>query len=317
MVKPSPEIEAIVRRTVQVGERGEFVRGLLSKSDDLLLIGSDTDEWLHGRVVAPIGEAHASELGTHESELLRVFAYEEGTVGWAAYEERRTFPSGHQSVFRSTLVFVLEEGSWKIAHQHFSAPVPNLETAGVELTRTLSDLVHSLDQTGISGRGVTGTTTLMFTDIVDSTPLSISLGEAAWHRLVSDHFQSLRDVVEAEGGSEVKTMGDGGMYAFTSGSSALRAAAVIQRSLSGDADSGLQVRVGIHTGDVVQAGEDYLGSAVAIAARVASAAHGGQILVSSPTAGMVSSTEFEFGTPINVELKGLRGTHELHPLQWS
>lgn len=280
------------------------------------MIGSDEHEWYRGpQETGPISEAQIEEWGGHESDVLRLVAFEHGDVGWAAYEERRTYPGGRRSTFRRTMVLVLENNAWKVVQSHFSAPVPNIETAGVELTRTLSDLVHSADIRTPDGTE-TGTTTLMFTDMVDSTPLSVSLGENAWHEMVNDHFATLKGVVEREGGSVVKTLGDGGMYAFGSGSAALRAAAGIQRLLKERSDPAVQVRIGVHTGDAMRADDDYIGSTVAMAARVAAAAGGGQVLVSATTAGLVNPTEFEFGPPITVELKGLDGTHQLRLLSW-
>lgn len=140
------------------------------------------------------------------------------------------------------------------------------------------------------------------------------MGEAAWLDAITTHLDTVSEIVVDEGGSVVKTLGDGGMYVFSSGSSALRAAARIQQAVS---QQELRVRVGIHSGDVMHTGEDYFGSTVSKAARVASAADGGQILVTSTTAGLVNANEFEFGAPITVELKGLDGTHQLQPLIWS
>ena len=318
-MKHSPEIELIVRRVVGVRATAEHISSLWSTSENLWLIGSDEHEWFHGQQVQPMAKATVSEWGTHESEILQLYAFEEGNIGWAALEERRTYSTGRRSVFRWTMIFELEAGSWKIVHSHFSSPVPNLETAGVELPRSLSDLVDSIGAGSelLVTTGLEGTATLMFTDIVDSTPLSISLGETAWFEVIKNHLETLRRLVEAEGGSEVKTLGDGGMYAFDAGSSALRAAAGIQRAAAGAVDPELHIRIGVHTGDVMHAGDDYLGSTVAKAARVAAAAAGGQILVTSTTAGLSNSSEFEFGTPITVELQGLDGTHQLQPLNWS
>ena len=79
----------------------------------------------------------------------------------------------------------------------------------------------------------------------------------------------------------------------------------------------VRLRVGVHTGDVVQHDHDVLGLAGNKAARVAAAADGGQILVSSTTADMVNTTEFTFGDPITADLKGIDGTHILKPLLWS
>lgn len=318
-MKPSPEIELIVRRIAAARASGEPLLGLNSTSENFWLIGSDEHEWFSGREVTPMAAAHVSEQDLHESEILRLYAFEEGRVGWAAIEERRTYPTGRRSVYRWTLVFELESDSWKVVQSHFSAPVPNLETVGVDLPRSLSDLVDSIeDESQLSSTpDLAGTATLMFTDIVDSTPLSISLGETAWLELISDHFDTLRKIAESEGGSVVKTMGDGGMYAFASGSSALRAATRMQRAVTEGSGPDLQVRIGVHTGDVIHTDDDIRGSTVAKAARVAAAAAGRQILVSSTTAGLMNSSEFEFGAPAKVELKGLAGTHQLQPLNWS
>ena len=76
------------------------------------------------------------------------------------------------------------------------------------------------------------------------------------------------------------------------------------------------MRVGVHTGDVVQGLNDYIGLTVNKAARVAAAAEGDQILVSSTTADIVNNAEIEFGDPTTVELKGIAGTHTLLPLNW-
>ncbi len=311
-----------MRRFTEAGARGDIdvAKKFYSDSKDLRGIGTDEHEWYRGpREAMPLMEAHTREVGIYESELLRLEAFEEGSVGWAAYEQRRTSLTGRSVVHRRTLVLELESGMWKIVQSHLSVPVPNLETEGFELTRTLADLVGSIhaDADFSLAAGLSGTATLMFTDIVDSTPLSLSLGEAVWMDTISTHFDALQRVVESEGGSVVKTLGDGGMYAFESGSSALRAAKRIQQAVSESSDPQLEVRVGIHTGDVMHTEDDYFGATVSKAARVAAAAVSGQILVSSTTAGLVTAAEFEFGTPITVELKGLDGIHQLQPLIWS
>jgi class 3 adenylate cyclase len=321
-MKHSPEIEAIVRRVWSARARGdlEVLEGLWSDSEYLLIIGSDEHEWIEGaRESLLVTSVQVQEWPIEGSELLRIRAFEDGSVGWAAFEERRTNPNGRSSIFRRTMVFVLQAGSWKIVQSHFSAPVPNLEAVGVDLTGSLSELVESIgsDHELVSLTGqMSGTVTLLFTDIVDSTLLSQGMGDITWSGVIRDHLETLRRVVEDHGGSVVKTLGDGGMYAFRSGSSALQAAIKIQQAIADSTEPRLQIRIGAHTGDVVQTEDDYLGSTVSKAARVAAAAEAGQILVSSTTAGLVSAPEFEFGAPIMVELKGLAGTHQLHPLVW-
>ena len=318
----SPELEAIVRRLWWARTKGdqEVLKSSWSNSEYLLIIGSDEREWVEGAQESLVlSTAQVEEWKIEDSELLRLRAFEEGSVGWAAFEEKRTNPNGLTRVYRRTMVFVLEAGSWRIIQSHFSASVPNLETAGVELTKTLSELLAAIgtesDLLPLTGQ-MSGTSTLLFTDIVDSTGLSQEMGDIGWSRVIKDHLERLRILVQGEGGTVVKTLGDGGMYAFASGSAALRAALRIQRAMSNSAGPDLQVRVGVHTGDVIHTEGDYLGSTVNKAARVAAAAEAGQILVSSTTADLVSSSEFEFGESVTVELKGLAGTHQLRPLIW-
>jgi class 3 adenylate cyclase len=105
------------------------------------------------------------------------------------------------------------------------------------------------------------------------------------------------------------------MYVFPSATSALQAAADIQIALAGAADD-FSVRMGIHTGDVVRSRQDLLGVTVSKAARVAAAADGGQVLVSSATADMVNPSDFTFGTPITAHLKGIEATQTLLPFIW-
>lgn len=321
-MKPSPEIEAIVRRIWSARKRGdlETLNGLWSESEHLLIVGSDEHEWIEGsRESVLVTNVQVQEWPIQESELIRIRAFEDGNVGWAAFAESRTNPNGRTTVFRRTMVFVLEAGSWKIIQSHFSAPVANLEAVGVELTGSLSELVESVggdpDLISLSG-SLSGTLTLLFTDVVDSTHMSEEMGDVAWSDVIRSHLRNSRAIVEEHGGSVVKTMGDGGMYAFTSGSLALKAAIRIQQASADPIGENLKVRIGIHTGDVVKSDGDYLGMTVNKAARVAAAAEAGQILVSSTTAGLVGGTEFDFAEPITVELKGLAGTHELVGLNW-
>ncbi|HEX6222674.1 MAG TPA: nuclear transport factor 2 family protein, partial [Acidimicrobiia bacterium] len=252
----SPEIEAIVRRLWSARTRGdrEIIDGLWSRSEHLLIIGSDESEWIEGAEESlVVAGTQINEWLIEDSKLKRVVAYEAGSVGWAASEEERTSPNGRTSIFRRTMVFVLEAGSWKIIQSHFSAPVPNIEAAGVDMTRTLSELLDSVgdddDLLPFAGR-ISGTVTLLFTDIVDSTQLDQEIGDLAWSQTVKHHFDTLRTLVEKHRGTVVKTLGDGGMFAFDSGSTALRAAIEIQRSTVPHSYPPIRVRIGVHTGDV-------------------------------------------------------------------
>jgi adenylate cyclase len=324
-MKPSTEIEAVVRRFLAARQVGdvEAMRNLHSRSEHVRLIGTDKHEWLQGydRVVGAWQSAleEFDSVVLPDSELLRIEAYESSEVGWAAVEQRRTLTTGETFIFRITMVLELEAGAWKVAQIHFSMPVANKKVIGIDLSRTLSDLLSSMDnrlESVALGKETLSTATLVFTDVVGSTAISQSMGDKGWSDLITAHFESARKIVEGENGTVVKTLGDGGMYVFSSGASALTAAIRIQTAVSGTDTVDLTLRMGVHTGDVMQGDGDYLGLTVNKAARVAAAARGEQILVSSTTFDMVDTTEFEFGKPISVEFKGIDGTHLLRPLSW-
>jgi predicted ATPase len=126
-----------------------------------------------------------------------------------------------------------------------------------------------------------GTVTFVFTDIEGSTRLLEELGPMRYGDLLSQHHRVCRAAWAEHGGVEVDTAGDAFFVAFPSASAALAAAGDAQRAL---ADVGLSVRMGVHTGEVTVAETGYVGFEVHRAARVAAAAHGGQVVVSGSAA---------------------------------
>ncbi len=319
-MKRSIEIEAITRRFIAGQSDVEMLQRLYSDSPYLVAVGSD-EGWAHGPEEVLGVLEHESELdpGPYDREEVFLEAFENGETGWSVGEVRITLADGNAHTRRFTVVFHLDSGVWRIVHMHVSVPVSDAETFGVEMSRTLAELIASinaeseartLEDIGLS------VATIVFTDIVGSTVLSESMGDTAWTRLVTSHFETLGRIAEEHDGSLVKTLGDGAMLAFPTASSGLTAAIEVQRAVSFAVADGLKVRIGVHTGDVIL-GDDYLGLMVNKAARVAAAAAGGQILASTSTAGMVNPTQFDFGDSITVELKGLSGTHQVVPLNWS
>jgi adenylate cyclase len=322
-MKKSPEIEAVTRRFLasRINNDMEAMNSLHSASEYLRLIGSDRDEWLVGRdAVLPTGSGQESSeaFAVADSKILRIEAFEDGDFGWAAVEQERTLVQGQTFTMRLTIVFRIEASVWRIVQLHFSIPVSDKEVLGVDLTHTLSDLLASIDsepgRSELNGDNLVSAT-VMFTDVVGSTALSQTLGDEDWSDLISAHFREVQQVVERESGSVIKTLGDGGMYVFASGTSALIAAIDIQKLLA-VTDSELGLRIGVHSGDVMQSRDDYLGMTVNKAARVAAAAERGQILVSGTTADMVNTGRFHFEDPITAQLKGIDGIHTLRPLMW-
>jgi class 3 adenylate cyclase len=144
------------------------------------------------------------------------------------------------------------------------------------------------------GNGVTlpgGTVTFLFTDIEGSTRLLQELGDD-YGRVVADHRRLLREVFQAAGGNEVDTQGDAFFYSFPRARDAVRAAVEGQRALAGHEWPGgaeMRVRMGLHTGEPTVGDEGYVGLDVVRAARICSAGHGGQILLSETTRALLGN----------------------------
>ena len=157
-----------------------------------------------------------------------------------------------------------------------------------------------------------GTVTIMFTDIEDSTPINEELGDADFVKLIGAHSRVVTTQVTKHHGHVVKTQGDGFMMVFGSPADAVDAAMSIQSESAGSARrrrTPVRVRVGIHEGPAIAKDGDYFGRAVAIAARVAAHAEGGQVLVTTPVVDALQDYEVE--SCGEYELRGLGGIHEL------
>ena len=135
----------------------------------------------------------------------------------------------------------------------------------------------------------TGTVTFLFTDIEGSTRLVQAMGPR-YGELLTDHCRIIREAIAAGGGTEVSTEGDSFFAAFPSAPAAVTATAMAQRRLSAHAwPDGAQVRVrmGLHTGEGIRGGDNYMGLDVHRAARIAAAGHGGQVLLSEATRSLI------------------------------
>ena len=155
-----------------------------------------------------------------------------------------------------------------------------------------------------------GTVTFMFTDIEGSTRLLQELGEG-YRDVQDDHAEILRAAIAGGDGVEIRTEGDAFFAVFPSATAAVSSAAAAQHGLAEHPWSHgrpLRVRMGLHTGEGVLGGDDYLGIDVNTAARIAAAANGGQVLLSGATRALV-----EHDLPGGVRLRDL-GSHRLKDL---
>ena len=156
----------------------------------------------------------------------------------------------------------------------------------------------------------TGTITLLFTDIEGSTLLLQHVGEQ-YSRVLAQCRQMLRTAFQQSHGHEVDTQGDAFFFAFARATDAVSAAVAAQRTLASHAwpeGAVVRIRVGLHTGEPQRTAEGYVGLDVHLAARLMSAGHGGQVLLSQATRHLV-----EHHLPAGVSLRDL-GEHRLKDL---
>jgi pimeloyl-ACP methyl ester carboxylesterase len=150
--------------------------------------------------------------------------------------------------------------------------------------------------------------TVLFTDIVGSTARAAELGDRAWRQLLERHDAAVRRQLELHRGREVKTMGDGFLATFDGPARAIRCARALQEEV---ARLGLEVRAGIHTGEVELIGDDVGGMAVNIGARIGALAGSGEVLVSSTVRELVVGSGLEFADRGVQTLKGAPGEWRL------
>jgi class 3 adenylate cyclase len=151
--------------------------------------------------------------------------------------------------------------------------------------------------------------TVLFTDIVGSTERAGELGDREWRRLLESHHEVVRRVLERYRGKEVGTAGDGFLATFDGPARAVRAGLA---AIEGLRPLGLEIRAGVHTGEVEIVGSDVAGIAVHTGARVAALAGPSEVLVSSTVKDLVAGSGLEFEERGEHELKGVQGTWRLY-----
>jgi class 3 adenylate cyclase len=151
--------------------------------------------------------------------------------------------------------------------------------------------------------------TVLFTDIVGSTEHARELGDRRWRDLVEEHHSFVREQLDRFRGREIDTAGDGFFATFDGPARAIRCAKSV---VDGVPSLGLQVRAGVHTGEVELAGDGVRGIAVHTGARVAAHAGAGEVLVSQTVKDLVAGSGIEFEDRGTRELKGIPGEWRLY-----
>lgn len=317
---PSPELLAVARRFFAAIEAqdGATLRNLVSGSALTSFVGTAGDElWTGERVRDGLG-AHFAEAPDFTARELYSEAYECGPVGWAFFH-REMQVTGRETPaqFRVTLVFAMEDGAWHIVHRHASLPTDNRQLHGGEHSALFALLQAAQDEDPLAGRS--GLASIMFTDICGSSALTEVIGDRHWAELARAHLATIRGIVEAHDGTLVKSLGDGTLSVFSSARQALRAATRIQAAAAAhETEPVLRLRIGLHTGEIVDTGEDFFGTVVNKAARIAAAAGPEEILVSDATRTMVGGRDdLRFGPASEITLQGLSGRHLIHRLDWT
>lgn len=180
----------------------------------------------------------------------------------------------------------------------------------------IDELIHEI------ARAITGEATrigshdrqlsaVLFTDIVGSTQAASSVGDGVWRGTLDAHDQIVERVVARHGGTVIKQTGDGSLVVFDLASQAVRTAVALREEL---AALGIELRQGVHAGEIVIRGDDVAGVAVHLAARVMSQAGPGEILTSAVIPMLVEGNNMTFDERGSVALRGLTGDRAIYSL---
>jgi class 3 adenylate cyclase len=150
--------------------------------------------------------------------------------------------------------------------------------------------------------------TVLFTDIVGSTEQASRVGDRQWSRLLDAHDRVARELVDRFGGRLVKSTGDGVLAIFDSPGAAIGCAVDLRGRLR---ELGIEIRAGVHTGEVQPRGTDVGGIAVHVGARVMGAAGAGEVLVSRTVRDLVAGSDVHFEDRGSHALKGISGEWQL------
>ena len=178
----------------------------------------------------------------------------------------------------------------------------------IENTDAVIDCVLKFTQAGSEKKSVEPASafrTVLFTDLVGHTEMMSRLGDERGRDVLREHERITREVLKANGGTEVKTMGDGFMASFGSVTKAVECAIALQRAFADREGEPLSVRVGLNAGEPIEEDGDLFGATVILASRIAAKAEGGEILVADTVRGLCSGKGFLFADRGEFVAKGI------------
>ena len=164
------------------------------------------------------------------------------------------------------------------------------------------DVLGNISALGVPGEHERVVTTLLMSDIVDSTLTATTLGDAAWKQVLSEHNRLVRAQLDRFRGREVTTTGDGFVATFGSAGGAMRCAVAMRDAVRG---LGIELRIGVHTGEIEVLPDDIGGVAVHAASRIMALGRASEIIVSSITRGLVEGSDLRFEERGRYSVKGL------------
>jgi len=230
-------------------------------------------------------------------------------------ERSRRSASGGRRRRRGLAPFAVRT-AWKTAD--------SLMTKGIGATfrNSIEDLAGwaQVERPDLARLTADGDVAIAFSDIENSTMHNESLGDHGWVKVLERHNRLIEKFVGDHDGYVVKNQGDGFMMAFADAGQAVLCGVDVQRALLESAETwgGIRVRIGVHVGPSVRRGDDLFGRNVAMAARVAEQADGGEILVSESVRDAVDGrSDIKLCPPRAVELKGLQGAHNVYAVKVS
>jgi class 3 adenylate cyclase len=159
--------------------------------------------------------------------------------------------------------------------------------------------------------------TVLFTDLVGHTEMMSRLGDERGRDVLREHERITREVLKANGGTEVKTMGDGFMASFGSVTRSVECAIALQRAFAERDGEPLSVRVGLNAGEPIEEEGDLFGATVILASRIAAKADGGEILVADTVRGLCSGKGFLFADRGEFVAKGIAEPVRISEVNWS